>query len=55
MRGVCLCVCVCVCVQERTETALAAYSRERRRNTELVHRLQQMHSEQVDVLEMKKR
>jgi len=40
---------------ERTETALAAYSRERRRNTELVHRLQQMHSEQVDVLEMKKR
>eukprot|EP00983_Pelagomonas_calceolata_P132677 1161896-Pelagomonas_calceolata.AAC.3 len=41
--------------RERTETALAAYSRERRRNTELVHRLQQMHSEQVDVLEMKKR
>lgn len=40
---------------ERTEAALAAYGRERRRNAELVHRLQQMHAEQVDVLELKKR
>ena len=40
---------------ERTEAALAAYGRERRRNAELVHRLQQMHAEQVDTLELKRR
>lgn len=39
----------------RLQAGLAAYGRERRRNAELVHRLQQMHGEQVDVLEMKKR
>ena len=40
---------------ERTEAGLSAYARERRRNGELVHRLQQMHGEQVDMLELKKR
>ncbi|KAG1661151.1 hypothetical protein FOA52_002526 [Chlamydomonas sp. UWO 241] len=42
-------------VVERAEAALSAYGRERRRNAELVHRLQQMHGEQVDTLELKKR
>ncbi len=36
-------------VCEKAEHALGAYARERRRNTELVHRLQQMHAEQVRV------
>eukprot|EP00198_Chlamydomonas_reinhardtii_P007043 XP_001696379.1 predicted protein [Chlamydomonas reinhardtii] len=40
---------------ERCESAMAAYGRERRRNAELVHRLQQLHAEQVDTLELKKR
>jgi hypothetical protein len=40
---------------ERAEAALAAFGRERRRNLELVHRLQQMHAEQVDTLELKRR
>eukprot|EP00955_Chlamydomonas_euryale_P070789 360863-Chlamydomonas_euryale.AAC.4 len=43
---------------ERAEAALSAYGRERRRNGELVHRLQQMHNEQVwsvDTLELKRR
>eukprot|EP00798_Chlamydomonas_sp_ICE-L_P001244 gene1244-32592_t len=40
---------------DRTEAALAAYARERRRNGELVHRLQQMHEEQVDMLDLQRR
>ena len=40
---------------ERTEAAVAAFGRERRRNAELVHRLQQLHGEQVDTLELKRR
>ena len=32
---------------ERTEASVAAFGRERRRNAELVHRLQQLHGEQV--------
>ena len=32
---------------ERAEAAVAAFGRERRRNAELVHRLQQLHGEQV--------
>lgn len=39
----------------RCESALAAYGRERRRNAELVHRLQQLHGEQVDAVELKRR
>ena len=35
---------------ERTEAAVAAFGRERRRNAELVHRLQQLHGEQVRIL-----
>ncbi len=34
---------------------MAGYGRERRRNAELVHRLQQLHGEQVDTVELKKR
>ena len=43
------------CHHSVLQTAIAAYARERRRNSELVHRLQQMHGEQVDMLTMKKR
>ncbi|KAG2496621.1 hypothetical protein HYH03_005442 [Edaphochlamys debaryana] len=40
---------------ERCEACMAAYGRERRRNTELVHRLQQLHAEQMETMELKKR
>lgn len=33
----------------------AAQAKERARNAELVHRLQQLHAEQIDVLELQKR
>lgn len=40
---------------QRAEATLAALSRERRRNAELVHRLQQLHGERIDVLELQRR
>jgi len=39
----------------RAEATLAALKKERRRNAELVHRLQQLHTEQVDVIELQRR
>uniref|UniRef100_A0A383WD17 C2 domain-containing protein n=1 Tax=Tetradesmus obliquus TaxID=3088 RepID=A0A383WD17_TETOB len=36
------------------DVAAAAHARERTRNAELVHRLQQLHAEQVDVIELQK-
>lgn len=39
----------------RAELMTALYGKERRRNAELVHRLQQLHAERVDMIEIQRK